>query len=112
MLRYTRLALFFNVFAVVIAIDMSARLAFQSVMTASVSCMSLAALAVQPPVEPAPRFHAESMDGETFSNESLQGKVVLLQFWATWCKFCRGDQPVVDEFDPGICRSRPGGSGG
>lgn len=55
--------------------------------------MALAAAAI----EPAPRFHAKSMDGENFSNESVKGKVVLLQFWATWCKYCRGEQPVVDE---------------
>jgi thiol-disulfide isomerase/thioredoxin len=47
--------------------------------------------------EPAPDFHAKSMDGEKFSNESLKGKVVLIQFWATWCKYCRGEQAVVDE---------------
>ncbi|MGD0296537.1 MAG: TlpA disulfide reductase family protein [Bryobacteraceae bacterium] len=47
--------------------------------------------------EPAPRFHAKSLDGENFSNDSVKGKVVLLQFWATWCKFCRGEQSVVDE---------------
>lgn len=46
--------------------------------------------------EPAPRFRAKSFDGELFSNESLKGKVVLLQFWATWCGFCRRDQPAVD----------------
>src|SRR6266404_6479992 len=54
--------------------------------------------------EPAPRFRAKSMDGETFSNESLKGRPVLLQFWATWCQYCRGDQPIVDnmvrEFAP------------
>jgi thiol-disulfide isomerase/thioredoxin len=47
--------------------------------------------------ESAPSFHAKSLDGENYSNESLKGKVVLLQFWATWCKYCRGEQPVVDE---------------
>lgn len=36
------------------------------------------------------------MDGEQFSNDSVKGKVVLLQFWATWCKYCRRDQPDVD----------------
>ena len=46
--------------------------------------------------ESAPRFRAKSLDGEQFSNESLKGKVVLLQFWATWCGFCRRDQPAVD----------------
>lgn len=46
--------------------------------------------------EPAPRFRAKTLDGEVFSNESLAGKVVLLQFWTTWCGVCRRDQPVVD----------------
>ena len=55
------------------------------------------AFAIKPPREAAPTFHAKSMDGEKFSNASLKGKIVLLQFWATWCKYCRGDQPVVDE---------------
>jgi len=55
------------------------------------------AFAIKPPREQAPVFHAKSMDGEKFSNASLKGKVVLLQFWATWCKYCRGDQKEVDE---------------
>ena len=46
--------------------------------------------------EPAPRFHAKTMDGESFDNESLKGKVALLQFWATWCQYCRRDQDAVD----------------
>lgn len=46
--------------------------------------------------EPAPRFTAKTLDGETFSSESLRGKVVLVQFWATWCQYCRRDQPSVD----------------
>jgi thiol-disulfide isomerase/thioredoxin len=54
--------------------------------------------------EPAPKFRAKSLDGENFNNDSLKGKAVLLQFWATWCQYCRGDQPVVDnmvrEFSP------------
>jgi len=46
--------------------------------------------------EPAPKFFAKSLDGEKFTNESLVGKVVLVQFWATWCQYCRRDQPAVD----------------
>jgi thiol-disulfide isomerase/thioredoxin len=75
-----------------LSVDMSARPTLPRAV-AVLLATSLSALAV----EPAPRFHAVSMDGEKFSNESLKGKVILLQFWATWCKFCRGDQPVVDE---------------
>ena len=46
--------------------------------------------------EPAPRFTATTLDGEKFTNDSVKGKVVLLQFWATWCQYCRRDQPAVD----------------
>lgn len=46
--------------------------------------------------EPAPKFRARTLDGQTFTNESIKGKVVLIQFWATWCGFCRRDQPAVD----------------
>jgi thiol-disulfide isomerase/thioredoxin len=46
--------------------------------------------------EPAPKFYGKSMDGESFNNSSLRGKPVLLQFWATWCQYCRGDQEAVD----------------
>ena len=47
--------------------------------------------------EPAPRFTAKTLDGEKFNNESIKGKVVLLQFWTTWCQYCRGEQSLVDE---------------
>src|SRR5271157_5202086 len=46
--------------------------------------------------ERAPKFHVKTFDGGQFTNESLKGKVVLLQFWATWCGYCRRDQPAVD----------------
>lgn len=45
---------------------------------------------------PAPQFSLRSLDGQTFSNSSLSGNVVLLEFWATWCPYCRKDQPAVD----------------
>ncbi len=46
--------------------------------------------------QPAPRFNATTIDGERFNNETLKGKVVLIQFWATWCQYCRADQDAVD----------------
>jgi len=49
--------------------------------------------------EPAPRFTAKATNGETFSNDSVKGKVVLLQFWATWCQYCRREQPIVDSIE-------------
>jgi len=49
--------------------------------------------------EPAPRFSAKTLAGEKFTNDSVKGKVVLLQFWTTWCPYCRRDQSAVDTID-------------
>src|ERR1039457_625166 len=46
--------------------------------------------------QPMPVFRATTLDGQKYSNESVKGKVVLLQFWATWCEYGRGDQDAVD----------------
>lgn len=47
--------------------------------------------------ESAPRFNAKTMTGEKFTNDSLKGKVVLLQFWTTWCPYCRHEQSTIDD---------------
>lgn len=49
--------------------------------------------------QPAPRFHAKTMSGDTYTNQSVKGKVVLLQFWTTWCPYCRKEQALVDSID-------------
>ena len=56
----------------------------------------LSALTVAEAREAAPRFTANTLGGQTFTNDSLKGQVTLLQFWKTWCPYCLGDQPVLD----------------
>src|ERR1039457_2310977 len=47
----------------------------------------------------APRFHAKTLTGETYTNQSTKGKIVLLQFWTTWCPYCKKEQSLVDSID-------------
>lgn len=49
--------------------------------------------------EPAPRFNAVTTTGEKFNNASIKGKIVLLEFWTTWCKFCVAEADYVDKLD-------------
>ena len=37
-------------------------------------------------------------DGRPLSSGALKGKVVLVNFWATWCPYCRKEMPVIDSF--------------
>ena len=52
------------------------------------------------PIEPglvAPGFSLPVLGGEAkLSLESLRGKVVLLNFWATWCKPCEDEMPAME----------------
>jgi thiol-disulfide isomerase/thioredoxin len=49
--------------------------------------------------EPAPRFRAKTISGEMFNNESVKGKVVLLEFWTTWCQYCHQEEPLVEQIN-------------
>lgn len=45
----------------------------------------------------APPFAITTLDGQHISLDDLQGKVVLIDFWATWCPSCREALPHIKE---------------
>jgi thiol-disulfide isomerase/thioredoxin len=58
---------------------------------------ALGAFAGDETSQPAPRFRAKTTTGDQFNNASVKGKVVLFEFWTTWCKYCEGEATIVDD---------------
>jgi len=58
----------------------------------------LSAERTAPPIEPglaAPEFALPRLGGGEISLSELRGKVVLLNFWATWCAPCEQEMPAM-----------------
>lgn len=46
----------------------------------------------------APPWQVTLTDGRVLTSEALRGRVVLVNFWATWCPYCRKEKPVIERF--------------
>lgn len=47
---------------------------------------------------PAPPLVLQTLDGQSLATTDLQGQVVLLTFWATWCAPCQQELPLLSDY--------------
>jgi thiol-disulfide isomerase/thioredoxin len=47
--------------------------------------------------EPAPDFSLEDLEGRTWTLRQLKGRPIMINFWATWCKPCRVEMPLMQQ---------------
>lgn len=47
------------------------------------------------PAKEAPDFVLSDINGKRISLSDFKGKVILIDFWATWCPFCRESIPIL-----------------
>jgi len=76
---------------------MRGRISLFPILLIGLFTLTVAGFAQSDSPEPAPRFRAKTMEGEQFNNASVKGKVVLLEFWTTWCPYCRQEESMVND---------------
>src|SRR5260370_19996942 len=63
----------------------------------ALTLVALCAFAGDETGQSAPRFRARTTAGDQFNNASVKGKVVLFEFWTTWCQYCEAEADLVDD---------------
>jgi peroxiredoxin len=72
---------------ITLGVAVAAIAAFAAVAIAAISALTLR--------KPAPEVRFSALSGGTFSTSELRGKVVLVNFWATYCASCVKEMPKI-----------------
>jgi cytochrome c biogenesis protein CcmG, thiol:disulfide interchange protein DsbE len=72
-------------------------LAMRRFLPIALTLISVCCFAADETGQPAPRFRARTTAGDQFNNASVKGKVVLFEFWTTWCQYCEAEADLVDD---------------
>jgi len=75
---------------------MRAPLIAVSLTAALMMALGQAAQANPSPGQPAPAYAGKDLDGRALDLASFKGRVLVVNFWATWCPPCRAEMPLLD----------------
>lgn len=91
----------------VLVLGLAALLWSQTIMAAPLaSLMQAAGLRVVDEPQPAVDFQLPGLDGQVLGLQDQRGKVVLLNFWATWCAPCLQEMPLMNQLSQAL-RQQP-----
>jgi peroxiredoxin len=72
---------------------------FGALLAIGIAWLAVSAKPGPPPADvgaPAPAFTLPDLEGREHSLAEARGKVVLINFWATWCKPCEDEMPAME----------------